>query len=157
MTVQPAPLLAAVAITRSTVQPLREAAVEASRLEETAASMKRTPAAQRSALPAKEIKQLIQDSGHKVETGARLVDDAGRTIQEVRKQIETATAGITTASASCIDHEVAALTPTAAPRQRNRTAAAAHGDRAAAPEDGQTADKFTIEAMLTQVRRLGCR
>ncbi|CAG1012485.1 Methyl-accepting chemotaxis protein I [Burkholderiaceae bacterium] len=47
--------------------------------------------AQRSALAAKEIKQLIQDSGHKVETGARLVDDAGRTIQEVRKQIETVT------------------------------------------------------------------
>jgi methyl-accepting chemotaxis protein len=39
--------------------------------------------AQRSAAAAKEIKELINDSVHKVQDGARLVDEAGRTIQDV--------------------------------------------------------------------------
>ena len=43
--------------------------------------------AQRSAEAAKEIKTLIETSVDKVEVGARLVDDAGRTIQEVVSQV----------------------------------------------------------------------
>lgn len=39
--------------------------------------------AQRSASAAKEIKELINDSVGKVETGARLVDDAGKTMDEI--------------------------------------------------------------------------
>ncbi|HEX2543820.1 MAG TPA: methyl-accepting chemotaxis protein [Ramlibacter sp.] len=39
--------------------------------------------AQRSATAAKEIKALIGDSVGKIETGSRLVDDAGRTMQDV--------------------------------------------------------------------------
>lgn len=39
--------------------------------------------AQRSASAAKEIKELINDSVDKVETGSRLVDDAGKTMDEI--------------------------------------------------------------------------
>jgi methyl-accepting chemotaxis protein len=39
--------------------------------------------AQRSAAAAKEIKTLIGESAHKVETGGKLVDAAGRTMQEI--------------------------------------------------------------------------
>lgn len=39
--------------------------------------------AQRSAGAAKEIKELINDSVNKVDTGARLVDDAGKTMDEI--------------------------------------------------------------------------
>ncbi len=39
--------------------------------------------AQRSSTAAREIKTLIEDSTHKVEAGSRLVDDAGRTMQEI--------------------------------------------------------------------------
>ena len=39
--------------------------------------------AQRSSTAAREIKTLIEDSTQKVEAGSRLVDDAGRTMQEI--------------------------------------------------------------------------
>jgi len=39
--------------------------------------------AQRSAAAAKEIKALIGDSVEKVESGTRLVDEAGRTMEEI--------------------------------------------------------------------------
>ncbi len=57
--------------------------------------------AQRSAGAAKEIKTLITDSVGKVESGARLVDDAGRTIDEVVAAVKRVTdimAEITAAS-----------------------------------------------------------
>ena len=39
--------------------------------------------AQRSSIAAREIKDLIEDSTQKVEAGSKLVDDAGRTMQEI--------------------------------------------------------------------------
>ena len=48
--------------------------------------------AQRSAGAAKEIKQLIGDSVEKVDSGARLVDQAGLTMQEIVSSIEKVTA-----------------------------------------------------------------
>jgi methyl-accepting chemotaxis protein len=48
--------------------------------------------AQRSAGAAKEIKQLIGDSVEKVDSGARLVDQAGLTMQEIVTSIERVTA-----------------------------------------------------------------
>ncbi|MBY0444167.1 MAG: hypothetical protein K2Q15_03035, partial [Burkholderiales bacterium] len=47
--------------------------------------------AQRSAAAAKEIKTLIGDSVLKVELGSRLVDDAGRTMQEVVSAVKRVT------------------------------------------------------------------
>ncbi len=44
--------------------------------------------AQRSATAAREIKQLIGDSTAKVDAGARLVDDAGRTMQEILDSVK---------------------------------------------------------------------
>ena len=44
--------------------------------------------AQRSADAAKEIKSLIGDSVDKVEAGAKLVDDAGRTMEEIVTQVQ---------------------------------------------------------------------
>ncbi|MDB5862706.1 MAG: domain:Bacterial chemotaxis sensory transducer, partial [Betaproteobacteria bacterium] len=47
--------------------------------------------AQRSASAAKEIKELISDSVKEVETGARLVDDAGRTMDEIVSSVARVT------------------------------------------------------------------
>ncbi|OWW18330.1 methyl-accepting chemotaxis protein [Noviherbaspirillum denitrificans] len=47
--------------------------------------------AQRSAAAAKEIKELIQDSVEKVESGSRLVDQAGSTMQEIVDSIRHVT------------------------------------------------------------------
>jgi methyl-accepting chemotaxis protein len=44
--------------------------------------------AQRSAQAAREIKHLIGDSVEKVQTGSRLVDDAGAKMRDVVKQVE---------------------------------------------------------------------
>jgi methyl-accepting chemotaxis protein len=44
--------------------------------------------AQRSALAAKEIKTLIDDSAHQVDAGSRMVEQAGTTMQEVVSSIE---------------------------------------------------------------------
>jgi methyl-accepting chemotaxis protein len=44
--------------------------------------------AQRSSTAAREIKTLIEDSTHKVEAGSRLVDDAGRTMQEILDSVK---------------------------------------------------------------------
>jgi methyl-accepting chemotaxis protein len=44
--------------------------------------------AQRSALAAREIKGLIGASVERVETGSRLVDDAGRTMGEIVQQVK---------------------------------------------------------------------
>ena len=57
--------------------------------------------AQRSAAAAKEIKQLIEDSVHKVDTGAKLVDEAGKTMDEIVSSVKRVTdimAEITAAS-----------------------------------------------------------
>jgi hypothetical protein len=57
--------------------------------------------AQRSAAAAKEIKELISDSVGKVEAGSRLVDDAGRTMEEIVASVKRVTdimAEITAAS-----------------------------------------------------------
>lgn len=62
--------------------------------------------AQRSASAAKEIKELINDSVLKVETGSRLVDDAGRTMDEIVvsiKGVADIMAEITAASAEQSD------------------------------------------------------
>lgn len=47
--------------------------------------------AQRSAAAAKEIKTLIHDSNHQVGEGARLVHEAGATMQELRHSVESVT------------------------------------------------------------------
>jgi methyl-accepting chemotaxis protein len=47
--------------------------------------------AQRSAAAAKEIKQLIEDSVHKVDSGAKLVDEAGRTMAEIVTAVKRVT------------------------------------------------------------------
>jgi methyl-accepting chemotaxis protein len=47
--------------------------------------------AQRSAAAAKEIKTLIGDSVGKVEAGTRLVDDAGKTMQEIVSSVQQVT------------------------------------------------------------------
>jgi len=44
--------------------------------------------AQRSSTAAREIKQLIGDSTERVDAGARLVDDAGRTMQEILDSVK---------------------------------------------------------------------
>ena len=57
--------------------------------------------AQRSAAAAKEIKELISDSVSKVESGSRLVDSAGRTMEEIVVSVKRVTdimAEITAAS-----------------------------------------------------------
>ena len=47
--------------------------------------------AQRSAAAAKEIKQLIGDSVHKVEDGTRLVDEAGKTMDQIVTSVKRVT------------------------------------------------------------------
>jgi len=47
--------------------------------------------AQRSAAAAKEIKELITDSVHKVEDGTRLVDEAGKTMDEIVSSVKRVT------------------------------------------------------------------
>ena len=47
--------------------------------------------AQRSAAAAKEIKSLIEDSVGKVDSGAKLVDEAGRTMQEIVASVKRVT------------------------------------------------------------------
>ncbi|CAG4882629.1 methyl-accepting chemotaxis protein II [Georgfuchsia toluolica] len=47
--------------------------------------------AQRSAAAAKEIKQLIGDSVHKVEAGTRLVDEAGKTMEQIVSSVKRVT------------------------------------------------------------------
>jgi methyl-accepting chemotaxis protein len=47
--------------------------------------------AQRSAAAAKEIKQLIGDSVHKVENGTRLVDQAGKTMEQIVASVKRVT------------------------------------------------------------------
>jgi methyl-accepting chemotaxis protein len=47
--------------------------------------------AQRSASAAKEIKELIDDSVHKVDNGARLVEEAGKTMQEIVDSVKRVT------------------------------------------------------------------
>jgi methyl-accepting chemotaxis protein len=47
--------------------------------------------AQRSAAAAKEIKTLISDSVEKVDTGARLVDQAGATMEEIVESVKRVT------------------------------------------------------------------
>jgi aerotaxis receptor len=56
--------------------------------------------AQRSAAAAKEIKVLIGDSVDKVETGGRLVDDAGRTMNEIVDSVKQAAAIMSEISSS---------------------------------------------------------
>ncbi|MDB5865573.1 MAG: domain:Bacterial chemotaxis sensory transducer, partial [Betaproteobacteria bacterium] len=51
--------------------------------------------AQRSASAAKEIKELISDSVHKVEAGTRLVGDAGKTMDEIVASVKQVTDIIT--------------------------------------------------------------
>ena len=45
--------------------------------------------AQRSSTAAREIKTLISDSSEKVSAGSRLVDDAGRTMQEILSSVKS--------------------------------------------------------------------
>jgi len=47
--------------------------------------------AQRSAAAAKEIKQLIGDSVHKVENGTKLVDEAGKTMEQIVTSVKRVT------------------------------------------------------------------
>jgi methyl-accepting chemotaxis protein len=47
--------------------------------------------AQRSAAAAKEIKQLIGDSVHKVENGTKLVDEAGKTMEQIVASVKQVT------------------------------------------------------------------
>ena len=59
--------------------------------------------AQRSAAAAKEIKGLIDTSVDKVETGARLVQDAGTTMSEIVASVQRVTDIIAEISASTIE------------------------------------------------------
>ena len=72
------------------------AAVEAARAGEqgkgfAVVAMEVRQLAQRSAAAAKEIKTLIDDSVEKVDTGARLVDQAGATMQEIVESVKRVT------------------------------------------------------------------
>ncbi|HJV60292.1 MAG TPA: methyl-accepting chemotaxis protein, partial [Albitalea sp.] len=59
--------------------------------------------AQRSANAAKEIKTLIGDSVEKVDAGSRLVDDAGRSMQDIVTQVKRVTDLIAEISAASIE------------------------------------------------------
>ncbi|WP_382326841.1 methyl-accepting chemotaxis protein [Hydrogenophaga sp. UC242_50] len=59
--------------------------------------------AQRSAEAAKEIKQLIGASAGKVEAGTRLVDDAGKTMDEIVQQVQRVSDLISEISAATIE------------------------------------------------------
>ena len=59
--------------------------------------------AQRSANAAKEIKALIGESVEKVETGSRLVDDAGRSMQDIVAQVKRVTDLIAEISAASVE------------------------------------------------------
>jgi len=59
--------------------------------------------AQRSAAAAKEIKALIGDSVEKVESGTRLVDEAGRTMEEIVSSIRRVTDIMSEISAASIE------------------------------------------------------
>ncbi len=61
--------------------------------------------AQRSAAASREIKDLIGDSAAKVEAGSRLVDAAGKTMQEIVAAIEKVTALVSEIAAASADPE----------------------------------------------------
>jgi methyl-accepting chemotaxis protein-1 (serine sensor receptor) len=62
--------------------------------------------AQRSAQAAKEIKQLITDSNEKVETGSRLVDEAGSTMNDIVTQVRRMNDLIAEVNASTTEQSV---------------------------------------------------
>ena len=62
--------------------------------------------AQRSAQAAKEIKQLITDSNEKVETGSRLVDEAGTTMNDIVTQVRRMNDLIAEVNASTTEQSV---------------------------------------------------
>uniref|UniRef100_UPI0035B4A916 methyl-accepting chemotaxis protein n=1 Tax=Chitinimonas sp. TaxID=1934313 RepID=UPI0035B4A916 len=59
--------------------------------------------AQRSAAAAKEIKTLIGDSVNKVEAGSKLVNDAGRTMEEVVNSVKRVTDIMSEISAASVE------------------------------------------------------
>jgi methyl-accepting chemotaxis protein len=61
--------------------------------------------AQRSAAAAKEIKELIGDSVGKVDAGARLVDDAGRTMQDIVASVRKVSELVTEIAAACEEQD----------------------------------------------------
>jgi methyl-accepting chemotaxis protein len=61
--------------------------------------------AQRSASAAKEIKALIGDSVGKVDAGARLVDDAGRTMQDIVTSVKKVSDLVTEIAAACEEQD----------------------------------------------------
>ena len=69
----------------------------------TAPDVPRSALAQRSAEAAKEIKVLIGASVDKVEAGTRLVDDAGKTMDEIVTQVRRVSGLISEISAATIE------------------------------------------------------
>jgi methyl-accepting chemotaxis protein len=116
--------------------------------------------AQRSAAAAKEIKSLIGDSVEKVETGAKLVDEAGSTMQAIVESIKSVTdimGEITTASqeqTSGIEQINQAITQMDEVTQQNaalveEAAAAAGALQDQAGNLAQVVSVFKLSAMRT--------
>ncbi|GBG14679.1 methyl-accepting chemotaxis protein [Novimethylophilus kurashikiensis] len=120
--------------------------------------------AQRSAAAAKEIKQLISDSVEKVDGGTRLVEEAGKTMQEIVQAVRQVTdimAEITAASveqSTGIDQVNQAVTQMDEVTQQNaalveEAAAAAESLEEQAQTLAESVSRFKLDNTVVQLHR----